>query len=447
MFYRRNTTDAAIGWISTVDSLLLGFGLMVVLSLHTAIKQRETQATADRFSEELIVQENTIADAAAKAGKLDAELNDMTQRRDELAAHSERLQEQLDAASHGVEGISKKLRETIVERDLLKTKKSAIEKQVVTASRQLEDANRKLADATTSISRLRDERDGLAAKAFEMQGKLLSMEDQRKKSELGEKTLTQEVEELRVTVADKSRDLDNLRRMLEGRELDLNKLKADAAKAAESMNIALEKNEEEAKRRGQAAATEVLGFKGKFKNVVFIIDISHSMTHISDPNRPGFENATYNPQRWNKTKREIVSWALHLPMETLRLVVFHSTVFEYPGGGKSFSMRGANRSAAVKVLEDGLARVKPAGQTNTLGALEAAYRYSDVDTMILFTDGCPFVEGEKTTPELIASVRDLVRQHRSIPVNVVGIGEYFEISFADFLRDIATTTGGEFIGR
>jgi hypothetical protein len=53
----------------------------------------------------------------------------------------------------------------------------------------------------------------------------------------------------------------------------------------------------------------------------------------------------------------------------------------------------------------------------------------------------------RSSEELIATVRELVRKHRHIPVNVVGIGEYFEKSFADFLRDIANTTGGEFIGR
>jgi hypothetical protein len=464
MLYRRNTSDAAIGWISTVDSLLLGFGLMVVLSLHTAMKRRDVQAIADRASQALETQTKSLADsrmrerafqqkieaiqadAAVKTSALTADLKDMTRRQDELVVHSRGLQEQLDAAAHGVEGISNKLREAILDRDSLKQQKSELEKQLVTASRGLEAAKRQLAEATTAVSRARDERDELEIKVNETQGRLLLMENQQKKVEENGRALIQEVDSLRGKVADKSREVDNLTLTLESRERDLNKLKSDAAKAANAMDIAVNRIETAARAKGQAAATEVLGFQGQFRNVVFIIDVSHSMTHISDPNRPGFENDTYNPQRWNKTKREIVSWARHLPMETLRLVVFHSNVFEYPGGGKFFSMRGAERGEAVGVLEKGLDRVKPTGQTNTLGALEKAYSYPDVDTMILFTDGNPVVEGAKTA-DLIASVRGLIRQHRNIPVNVVGIGEYFEKSFADFLRDIASVTGGEFIGR
>jgi hypothetical protein len=212
------------------------------------------------------------------------------------------------------------------------------------------------------------------------------------------------------------------------------------------MNIALQKNEEVARTKGQAAATEVLGFKGKFSHVVFVIDISHSMTHISDPKRPGFKNDKYDPKRWDKTKREIVSWANHLPMETLRLVFFHSKVFEHPGGGKFYSMKDMDRGEAVSALKDLLDRLKPTSQTNTLAALQAAYSYPGIDTIVLFTDGSPLVEGTSSS-DLVARVHRLVEQHQGIPVNVVGIGEYFERSFADFLRGIAGTTGGEFIGR
>jgi len=282
MFRRRNSSDAAIGWISTVDSLLLGFGLMLVVALHSAMTRSDQQAVADQTAKQL-------------------------------------------------------------EKELGR-----------------------------------------------VQGSL--------------------------------------------RESEIARIAAE------------EKVQKEASARRQAAATDVLGFKGRFENVVFIIDISHSMTHVKDPERMGYKNAKFRPERWNRVKKEIITWASNLRMKTLRVVLFHSDVMEYPGNGGFYGMEGVDRAASVATLRALLEKEKPDLRTNTLGAFEAAYTYPNVDTMILFTDGHPLVEGRKVD-DVIADVQKLVRQRANIPVNVVGIGEYFEKSFADFLRDIADATSGEFIGR
>jgi Mg-chelatase subunit ChlD len=203
----------------------------------------------------------------------------------------------------------------------------------------------------------------------------------------------------------------------------------------------------EASARGQAAATDVLGFKGRFRNVVFLIDISGSMVSAAEADQVAGTNGTSKFRRWDQTKREIVSWATHLPMESLRVVFFWDKVSESPGDGKSYSMLEGNRERSVRRLEGLLRDVSPKGLTNTPAAFGKAYSYQDVDTIVLFTDGAPNLPGSDAA-SLIGEVNRLVENHRDVPVNVVGIGEYYlDKMFAEFLLRIADTTGGEFIGR
>ena len=271
---------------------------------------------------------------------------------------------------------------------------------------------------------------------------MLIFNDRQKQANGNTAALSQEVDRLNSELADKSRNLQAFENELKTRDRDLLDAQENAAKAEASLKSA----EGRLTREANAAATDVLGFKGRFENVVFIIDISHSMTHVKDPDRKGYKNAKFRPARWNRVKKEIVTWARNLQMKSLRVVLFHSDVMEHPGNGGFYGMEGEDRAASVAAIATLLEEVEPNLATNTLGAFEAAYEYPNIDTMILFTDGRPLVGG-RDVDDVIADVQSLVRIHADIPVNVVGIGEYFEKSFADFLRDIADTTGGEFIGR
>lgn len=502
MFHRRNSSDAAIGWISTVDSLLLGFGLMLVLALHSAMTRGDQQAVVDQTAKQL------EAETEAR-GRFEKENQEWQRKIDGLEMQSSRLREQLAAGIQGAEGISQKLEEALQERDKLKKQKAADEDYVATALAELEDARKQRDEAKKLVSSDGKERDSLRAQVGEMAERLetqlaeknqeaASLRNELEKTnqsldtlkakqteadrllrqalgdaarhraqagELGRRLNAKEVENDAISKRQKAfeksqAELGNklaeaettiqrgtqLQGQLDAKSRELDLLQKQVKELRDARGVAETRLRNEASDKGQAAANDVLGFKGKFKNVVFIIDISESMLQVSGPVSRDARGDAAPRQRWNKTKREIVSWARHLPMESLRLVVFHSNVFEYPGGGKFFSMKGDDRAEAVRVLEKGLSNVVPNYQTNTLAAFRKAYSYPGIDTMILFTDGKPFLEGSDQ-PALIAEVQRLVRQHRDIPVNVVGIGEYFEKSFADFLRDIADATGGEFIGR
>ena len=415
MFTRRNQSDSAIGWISTVDSLLLGFGLMLVLALHSAMTRQKAQA---------------------ELGARDKELQDVQ------AQEKENQKRIGELEGKGAAGISQELAEALRKLADLEKLKADSDLQIEDIEGKLNTALNQLGEATDAETKGQQERQSLAEKIGQLQDKLDNQEAIRQDSQ----NLAQEVKDLLAELAAKAREIEDLEKEIEHLREEIRKLMDRIAKAEAEKKAAEDDARQKSSARGQAAATDVLGFQGDFKNVVFIIDISHSMTHIPDPERPGFNNDKYNPARWIKTKREIVSWARNLPMETIRIVLFHSDVFDYPDDGESYPMTGDDREKTVGLITGLLDNVTPDGQTNTLGALEKAYGYPDVDTMVLFTDGNPMVNG-RDSRDLIQQVKALVEKNKKIPVNVVGIGEYFEKDFAAFLRFISNTTGGEFIGR
>ena len=91
--------------------------------------------------------------------------------------------------------------------------------------------------------------------------------------------------------------------------------------------------------------------------------------------------------------------------------------------------------------------IEPRGSTDTAGALEEAYK-TDPDTVILFTDGEPTGPKEGTFQKDEAEkVYRLCEKHSTIPVNVVGLGCYFEKNLSEFLLGVAERTNGTFLGR
>jgi hypothetical protein len=465
MFRRRHSSDAAIGWISTVDSLLLGFGLMLVLALHSAMTRRDQQAAADRTAKQLEAERLVVADldkeklewrsrldeekalqaqSLASITTLHADMQSLRGERDELERHTARLQEQLDAGVQGVEGINQKLEEALRERDLVKKQQAMEAERLLVLRDEIEDTKNKLADATQEATSNHEANEALKATFNEMQAQLLVLKDRQHDASVHSEKLQQEANRLKAEGATRQNLLQG---KLDDAAKELERVQRSLRESEIARREAEDKVRKEASARGQAAATDVLGFKGRFENVVFLIDISGSMVSVAEGDQLGGERKTSKSRRWDQTKREIVSWATHLPMKSLRVVFFWDKVRESPGNGKSYSMNDDDRERSVRELGGLLRDVSPQGQTNTLAAFGKAYGYPGVDTIVLFTDGAPHLTGSDT-PFLIGEVHRLVEKHRDIPVNVVGIGEYYlDQMFAEFLLRIADTTGGEFIGR
>jgi hypothetical protein len=68
--------------------------------------------------------------------------------------------------------------------------------------------------------------------------------------------------------------------------------------------------------------------------------------------------------------------------------------------------------------------------------------------MILFSDGAPTNPNLGRFDQGVANeIYALCRQHEKIPVNTVGLGNYFDQDLGTFLRTVANITGGTFLGR
>ena len=176
---------------------------------------------------------------------------------------------------------------------------------------------------------------------------------------------------------------------------------------------------------------ELLGLKGKLRRVALVLDSSESMKR---------------GDRWAKASEMVQQWVECLDMQACVVIVFHSHVYRHPKSGE-FDFT-TDREASIADIRNFLARFKPTGRTDTLAALEEAYRMDNVDTIILFTDGSPNIDDKAgSDKELVDRIYQLCRTKPDIPINAIGIGDYFKPEFSQFLLAIAEMTGGTFIGR
>jgi Mg-chelatase subunit ChlD len=180
---------------------------------------------------------------------------------------------------------------------------------------------------------------------------------------------------------------------------------------------------------------ELIGLKGKMHKVAIIFDTSGSM---------GTEG------RWEHARGVVAAWLEHLAIGECVLVLFSTDAQVFPEDGTFLDVRGSNGAANRRRLLEQIRNTKPEGRTNTLLALQMAYRCPDLDTVILFTDGepnSPNSNSDQFDPEIAEKIYALCRQHKDVPVNTVGLGNYFKPQLAGFLMKVAQETGGSFLGR
>jgi len=181
---------------------------------------------------------------------------------------------------------------------------------------------------------------------------------------------------------------------------------------------------------------ELLGLKGPLQNVAFILDKSYSMNR---------------DQRWDKTCDIVKTWLTYLNVEKCVLLRFSDGVRVIPDGKAKthqyLEMIGENRQANLEELLVQLKKVKPSGRTNTYKALKKAMEY-EPDTIILFTDGAPmstFHFGKYDNNQMKSILEEFSEEN--VPINIVALGDYFDRRLCQFLRELADSTGGSFIGK
>ncbi len=198
----------------------------------------------------------------------------------------------------------------------------------------------------------------------------------------------------------------------------------------EALQAALEQKAQTERR----VRSELIGLKGKLIRVAILFDGSQSMQEGG---------------RWESGKKVMSDWLEYLDMEQCALVVFQDNVRMFPVNGTMLTLQGEDGIVNRSKMREFMQQIEPAGRTNTLAALKAAYSLQDIDTIVLFTDGAPFIGTgtARSDPAMTQAIYELCATHADIPINAVGLGDYFSPELSAFLLRVTEITGGTFVGR
>jgi len=349
-----------------------------------------------------------------------------------LAAQLQQRQKERDDLQQSREDLQK-------ERDLLDQHAKALSERVAKLEQQLGTSEKSLAELKQTNEAKTKSLEELLAQALERQ-----KADQTASAQQLQATVTRaEQAETQAKEAAATRDdyLDRLRRAaVYVRDIDEKKnhlalqveaLKTQLANALDDLQAAQSQLQQQRSREA-TINRELVGLRGGLKRVAILFDASGSMTQGG---------------RWDEVQRIALTGLDHLEVDECVLIVFSSGVAAFPTDGSLLRVSGPEGPANRARLLEYLRSVKPEGWTNTLPAMQLAYRYP-VDTVILFSDGAPTYEQvNRFNAEAAEQIYALCRQHADIPVNAVGLGNYFDQNFSTFLRTIAQLTGGTFVGR
>ncbi len=458
------------GWISTNDVTLFTMVLVVLiaLALHTSLVKKR------KSNEELTL---NLTNTSSERDSLDAELR---KRREELAAQGQTL-EQIEASLQVTQGerdqINKDLQTT---QQLVASLQASIEglqaeKLELSESRTRQEAQ--ASELSELTKQLTTEKLSLTEQLEKLGGQLVEKIDELKAVEQTRTRLNEQVGELDAIIA-------TLESKLDAANLDMSKIQEQHTEEKTKAKARITELEELAREKGVAVedylaklrrATEVIeglqveranieeqltaaelryeqqllkettvnrelvGVKGKLNKVAIIFDASGSMKEAATDS---------TGDRWSEAQEIAKTWLQYLNVDECVLIVFSSNVRTFPADGGFADLRGDEGAAVRRQLLDELTKVEPEGWTNTLGALRTAYRYEGLDSIVLLSDGAPTNPNLGEFDQGVAdSIYDLCRQYPDIPVNTIGLGNYFDEDLATFLRSVARITGGTFRGR
>lgn len=166
----------------------------------------------------------------------------------------------------------------------------------------------------------------------------------------------------------------------------------------------------------------LIGLKGDLQNTVFVFDTSGSM----------------KTQHFGDYQNLLATWIESIDCQRFDVISFNRDVAAWRGSWVPGD--DANRRRAGEFVS----QLKPDGSTNTLAAFQFALdagRYPNVDTIVFFSDGAPT---DCSFHDVTTWLRD---NHPDVVINTVGMGNYFNEAWGQFLHDIAEQHDGVFIGR
>ena len=193
----------------------------------------------------------------------------------------------------------------------------------------------------------------------------------------------------------------------------------------------LQEDEESRRLKASTRVATFFGIRIVSHRVIFILDISGSMTAMLRGHYVGEKGE----ERITVAKRELIKAIEGLDKTALfDIVVFESGVSRWRQNGLAGGVE-SERKEAVEFV----GRLAASGGTNLFGALKEAFNEKEVDMIVVLSDGEPSV-GEIIDP---VGIREAVRawnKHRGIVIHTVAVGAHFRI-----LEWLAADTGGKHV--
>ncbi len=184
----------------------------------------------------------------------------------------------------------------------------------------------------------------------------------------------------------------------------------------------------------ESISVSLVGLQGEISHVVFLFDTSGSMIGNYDNRSPTDEDR----ERFRSYKKALQNWIRTLKFDRFNVVQFGGSVVRawHPRGLTEATQD--NRDAASKFITSW----NSAGNTPTLEALKLALAMKGVKRIVLFSDGEP---SDAKIPEILRFMKKNASEE--LIVDAVGMGNYFNREYGEFLQDLAKQHNGVFIGR
>jgi hypothetical protein len=210
--------------------------------------------------------------------------------------------------------------------------------------------------------------------------------------------------------------------------------------------------------KGPAKEGHFYGISTRSKRVLYLIDVSGSMTKVVDPHGKaalsetgGWENDPSRPAP-GRTRMEIAQNELRRAIGRLPPGSRFSMIF-YNHAVRLWApeLREATPKARKEALE-AVAALRPSGATFTLGALREAFALAakegaEVDTIFLLSDGAPtddsLPEAKVMDPGIILDAVRVWNRHGGIVIHTIAI----DLPDTYFLKTLAAENGGVFVER
>jgi hypothetical protein len=464
----RSSEAGLAGWIASNDATLFTVVLVMVIAVFLQARvvsgtRRQEKLTAEKaalnatldHTEDLLASARDLLDKTKDTLKLTQEERDALQGQlvEKLAALAE-LNSKLEALLSEKSVLETERASLVSARDALLREKA----DLVAAGGELTATNRTLSERlqalasdlekkVAALAEIEEQRDRLKAQSAELGTIVASLKQRLKEMHVELVAARDDAEATRLATEEADRALQGKIAAADAQaEGYLKQLRSATTllHSLEGEKQSLESKLSDAERKRQADLLaeaennkQLVGLKGPMRRVAILFDASGSMKQAG----------ARGDDRWAEAQSIAATWLQHLNVQECLLIVFASDVRTFPEDGALANVQGPSGAARREALLERVRKIEPAGVTNTLAALRKAYEY-DVDTILLLSDGAPSrASTGKYDPALAQEIYALCRNHAGIPVNTIGLGNYFDQETSTFLRSVASITGGGFRGQ